>query len=56
MKRRCKIGLFCLISIFLNLGASLLIFDVLDIPLFFDTVFSRSIYDTAAYLLYNHIV
>ena len=43
MKRRCKIALFCFISIFLNLGASLLVFDVLGIPLFFDTVFTVAI-------------
>jgi len=43
MKRRCKIGLFCFVSIFLNLGVSLLFFDVLHIPLFLDTIFTVAI-------------
>ena len=43
MKRKCKIVLFCFISIFLNLGLSLLMFDALHIPLFFDTVFTVAI-------------
>ena len=43
MKRRCKIALFCIASIILNLGFSLLFFDVLHIPLFFDTIFTVAI-------------
>ena len=43
MKRRCKIALFCFVSIFLNLGVSLLFFDVLHIPLFLDTIFTVAI-------------
>lgn len=43
MKRRCKIALFCFASIFLNLGVSLLFFDMLHIPLFMDTVFTVAI-------------
>lgn len=43
MKRRCKIALFCIASIILNLGVSLLFFDVLHIPLFLDTIFTVAI-------------
>lgn len=43
MKRRCKIALFCIASIILNLGFSLLFFDVLHIPLFLDTIFTVAI-------------
>ena len=40
MKRNVKIGIFCFISIFLNLGLSLLTYDVCHFPLFLDTVFT----------------
>ena len=43
MKRSCNISLFCIASIFLNLLATFLVFDVFNIPLFFDTVFTVAI-------------
>ena len=43
MKRKVKIGIFCFISIFLNLGLSLLAYDVCQFPLFLDTVFTVAI-------------
>ena len=43
MNRKLKIGLFCFASIFLNLGTTLLFFDVLDVPLFLDTIFTVAI-------------
>lgn len=43
MKRTSKIILFCFAAIFLNLGTSLLFYDVLGIPLFFDTIFTVAI-------------
>ena len=43
MNHKLKIALFCIVSIFLNLGASVLFFDVLSIPLFIDTVFTVAI-------------
>ena len=43
MNRRCKITLFCIASIFLNLGVSLLFYDALHIPLFLDTIFTVAI-------------
>lgn len=43
MNHKLKIALFCIVSIFLNLGASVLFFDVLNIPLFIDTVFTVAI-------------
>lgn len=43
MKRNVKIGIFCFLSIFLNLGLSLLAYDVCHFPLFLDTVFTVAI-------------
>ncbi len=43
MNRRWKITLFCTVSILLNLGTSLLFYDVLHIPLFLDTIFTVAI-------------
>ncbi len=43
MNRNVKIFLLILISIFLNLGTSILVFDVLHIPLFLDTIFTVAI-------------
>ncbi len=43
MKRRSKIALFCLAAIVLNMLSTLLFFDVLHIPLFFDTIFTVAI-------------
>ena len=43
MKRTSKIILFCIASIFLNLGTTLLLYDVLGVPLFFDTIFTVAI-------------
>ena len=43
MKHKWKIALFCIVSIFLNLGTSFLFFDVLKIPLFLDTIFTVAI-------------
>ena len=43
MNRKVKIFLFIFISIFLNLGTSLLVFDVFHIPLFLDTIFTVAI-------------
>ena len=40
MKRIWKIHLFCLAAILLNLGTTILIYDVLHIPLFLDTIFT----------------
>ena len=40
MKRNVKIGIFCLVSIILNLALSLLTYDILKFPLFLDTVFT----------------
>ena len=43
MKRNPKIALFCIASIFLNLGTSLFFYDFLGVPLFFDTIFTVAI-------------
>lgn len=43
MHRKYKITLFCIAAIFLNLGTTFLVYDVLHIPLFFDTVFTVAI-------------
>ena len=43
MKRTPKIALFCIASLFLNLAVSLLIYDVMHIPLFLDTIFTVAI-------------
>ena len=43
MKRTPKIALFCTAAIFLNLAASLFVYDFLKIPLFIDTVFTVAI-------------
>lgn len=43
MKRNVKIGIFCLVSIILNLALSLLTYDILKFPLFLDTVFTVAI-------------
>lgn len=43
MNRKVKIFIFIFLSIFLNLGTSILVFDVLHIPLFLDTIFTVAI-------------
>ena len=43
MKRKWKIAIICIASIFLNLITSILVFDVHHIPLFMDTVFTVAI-------------
>ena len=43
MKRKVKIAVFCFLSIILNLALSFIIYDILDFPLFLDTVFTVAI-------------
>lgn len=43
MKRTPKIALFCITAVLLNLGTTLLFYDVLGVPLFFDTIFTVAI-------------
>lgn len=43
MNHKLKIALFCFISISLNMLTSILVFDVLKIPLFLDTIFTVAI-------------
>ena len=43
MNRKTKIGLFCLVSLLLNALFSFVFFDILNIPLFMDTIFTVAI-------------
>ena len=43
MKRSPKIALFCIAAILMNLGTTILFYDVLGIPLFLDTIFTVAI-------------
>ncbi len=43
MNRKLKVALFCIASVFFNMLATILVFDVFHIPLFLDTIFTVAI-------------